>query len=208
MKSIHYLFVILVLILNYSCISSYHAISPSIKEFPMEKDSVAKGINCRVNDDNLLVLNKVFDKKAQKKGIRLVSVQIENNTDSVILLSRANIDVFNNFVPVKLLSPDKVVSKIGYNLIGRGALVAVCIAGSFQLGSTTTGLINLYSPLLYSTPFSIFYFTRSLISNNKFKEDIEKYDPDNKNINPGEKIDCIIAFESESQGELLIRIKK
>lgn len=207
MKRPLYIFATLILILNYSCISSYNAIAPAIKEMPLEKTTVAKGINFMVSDDNLLVLNEVFDKKAQKKGIRLISVQIENNTDSLVMLSMENLEVFNDFEPVRLLSPKEVVSKTGYNLFGRGALVAVCIAGSFQIGSVTSGLLNFYSPLLYSTPFSIFYFTRSLISNNKFKEDIEKYYPDNKKINPGEKINCIIAFESENRGEILIRFR-
>jgi hypothetical protein len=202
------LFFWLILMIFTSCVSTYNALQPSASHYNDTNFEQIEGLVISPSADTILFSNKVFRRKAEKKGIKLVSIKIENRSSEQVILTRDNLDVFNNYELVELLSPSKIASKIGYNMAGRSALFALCVAGSFQIGSATTGLINLYSPFLYSTPFSLFYLTRSAVSNKKFKVDLTRFGLETRIIEPGETTYCILAFKAREVGELLIRVKK
>jgi len=191
-----------------SCISSYHAIQPSFSQYSESENKETGGLVITPGNEDVLFSNKVFQRKALKKGIQLISVKIENRSSEPVKLDYENFEVFNDFELVKLLTPTQVCSKIGYNMLGRSAIFALCIAGSFQISSAPTGLINVYSPFLYSSPFSLFYLIRSAISNEKFKSDLESFGFGNRVIGPHETAYGIFSFKAEKVGELLIRLKK
>lgn len=191
-----------------SCVSSYHFIQPSVSQYIETENKEMDGLIITPSNEDILLSNKVFQRKALKKGIKLIAVKVENRSSEPIKLDYENLEVFNDFELVKLLTPKQVSSKIGYNMVGRSAIFALCVAGSFQIGSVTTGLINFYSPFLYSSPFSLFYLIRSAISNKKFKSDLEDFGFGNRVVEPDETTYGIFAFKAEKVGELLIRLKK
>ncbi|MBN1925529.1 MAG: hypothetical protein JW798_06825 [Prolixibacteraceae bacterium] len=202
------LFSYFILLLFTSCISSYHAIQPSFSQYSESENKETGGLVITPGNEDILTSNKVFQRKALKKGIKLIAVKIENHSSEPVKLDYENFEVFNDFELVKLLTPNQVCSKIGYNMIGRSAIFALCVAGSFQIGMVTTGLINLYSPFLYSSPFSLYYLIRSAVSNEQFKTDLESFGFGNRLIEPGETIYGIFAFKADKVGELLIRLKQ
>jgi hypothetical protein len=202
------LFSFFILLVFTSCISSYHAIQPSVSLYSETENKETGGLFITPSNEDILLSNKVFQHKALKKGIKLIAVKVENRSSEPIKLDHENFEVFNDFELVKLLTPNQVSSQIGYNMVGRSAIFALCIAGSFQIGSVTTGLINLYSPFLYSSPFSLFYLIRSAISNKKFKSDLKNFGFENRVIGPHETSYGIFVFKAEKVGELLVRLKK
>jgi hypothetical protein len=207
-KYIHILISFLIALLQFSCISSYYSINPDQASFQLlEEPDSSVNIIAVPSMDNLLVANKTFYKKALKNDIQLVAIKIINNTDDTLQFSMNQIEVYNNYEKMELLTPEKITKTLGYNILGRSSLTALCIIGSFQFGTFTTGLINLYSPLLYATPFSGYYLIRSIQANKRFREDIENLLPVIKPLLPHQTVYGVISFKAKAVDNLMIRTK-
>ena len=200
-------FVTFLLVLFSSCISSYHAVNFE-KNSQFGDNDIDKGeVSTLIIDGQVLKKNRVFDRKSRRKELFFVAVNFVNNSKDTLFLSERNIEIFNHYEKVELLDLKEEIKKVDYNLLGRGVISGICIAGSFQYGAAASvSFLNYLSPFLYATPFSIYYLIKSIRSNKNLYDDIMRYDCENIIVPPGESQVGIVVFRGKTIENLMIRL--
>ena len=206
---------IVVIILSFtmfSCAVSYKNINLAVVDYP--KSDSTKRINILASHTQILGEsgNKRYQTKADRNGISIVPVLIQNTSNDTIRFSKNNIDFFNNYEPVEIVCFDEyykaIRQKTGWHMpeiiIGGGfnaLLVATIVSPIF---SVTPSLVG-YSLIL---PLGIYNIIQASKSNGKMYKNLHEFDILNKPIAPGTQVYGIICLKTKDVNNLIYRIKQ
>jgi len=184
------------------CARTYHVINPSILHHENKK-TLKKDVDISYlyNVQNLMQ-NKPYERKENKKNIHLLSVRIENNSNSPITITKENFQIkTSSGKEIKIIDPllySKTIRQYSETF-----LLFYGLSGIGYEWGTVNG--ESYSKLTYS-PLNLIIGIGNTIfaenSNAKQKKNLIENDIFNKTIHPHSSITGLIAVYTLSYPEL------
>lgn len=175
------------------CASKYIAIDWQEKSNAMS--NTQSEIELRYKEDIVNKSNKKYLKKIVKKDLRIVAVEITNNTDQNIKID-SNAFFFLGYTSVTLLGPEESVDMVQqerflYFLYMLLATIWV------EVESTSNATLTANLGVIPGLILTILNFTKASTANKQFISDLEQFDLRKTIIEPGEKVKGIINFQSD-----------
>jgi hypothetical protein len=191
MKNVFLLF--LVVLFVSSCASNYNAIQPDA--MPTDRQGEINGVSYGYSKNVLSKTgNKKYAKKEVKRGISILAVKIENNTDNEISVKD---DLIFRMGELELEPLESVV--VGDNIKQIAPLYV--LYGLLFLNITNN---NQTLSLPIGVPIAIGNIVVASSTNRKFREDFSTYNIRDEKIAPGETVSGLVAFRDNGSGTLVI----
>lgn len=184
-----------------SCASSYRQINPHYSDY---QSTTNDEVTLNYRYDILKKSdNKKYDKKANQNNIRLVGVEIVNNSKESIQLGK-NYGIYSSQSQITLLTPDQSSDKLKQ---GVGGHIFYMLLTPLKLIITdSNGIAQSYSIGYGLGPgLTLLNMTTAGSANNKMKKELELYNLLNRPIPAGEAVKGIIAFESDDHPALSLK---
>ncbi len=189
-----------------SCASSYKVSDPATRTYLSNDTQEGVTLNYRYN-----ILNKKYAKKENKKGIKLLAVRIENNSESFYTIGR-NLTITNgkeyeytlieNEMAFKQLK-QKPATHLFYLLLTPLNIFSTTNQSN---GVQTTETIFPIGLVLGPGITAINMITAGS-ANKKFKKDLMDHNVLGKTIKPGETLDGLLIINSETFESLKLKLK-
>ncbi len=152
--------------------------------------------------------NKKYVKKEQKKGYRVVAVQVKNNTATEINFSRDAVLYYGDrpIVPVS--------STIAAQDMKQGvAIYLLYVLLNVRVGATSTYTNGVQTSSTPGTfiPTGPFIAGGNMLgaglANKNFRRELEQYDLTNRNIRPGETVNGILCLRETGVAPLRLELR-
>lgn len=185
-----------------SCASGYKKIEP--RSINYISTSVTDRVTLEYKYD---LLDKKYEKKELKKGVKLVAVKITNNSESDIMFGRDAVLTYENGNEIFVFENDKVFKTLKqkpatylFYLLLTPLNLYTTGANGQQTSSTPIGLV--LGPGLAGGNL-----IAASSANKKFKRELLDYNINGTLIKKGETIYGLIGIEAESFESLRLEIK-
>lgn len=181
-----------------SCAASYKSIYPESISY-VGGNSSAKGVEVGYHHNVLPEKeNKKYHRKELKSGTQLVALKITNNTDSILELNK-NFALYSGQSPLNIVPIDRTFVQLKQQ--PAWYLLYCLLTLSTYSGTTTTNGSNFTSKSdvkIYpiGVPIAIANVIIASSANKKFKEEMVKYSPNNREIKKGETGYFLIGISS------------
>ena len=197
-----YFILLLSLIALTSCAGSYEPISPKTVSY------FSRGTDPKILFEyKYVTLNKKYQKKADKKNIKVLAVKVTNKTSSEILLGRDYELVYQNGALAQPME-NEVLYKEKKQSPAIYLLYLLLTPLQFQSSSsngTTESTSSTPIGLVVGPGITAYNMLHASAANKKFKKELAEYNLMGKAILPGQTVDAIIALDAESAETLDIK---
>ena len=204
MKKFYAVVVLLASFLFGGCASNYHAINPPSVAFPSSRS--VNGIDFTYKYDLLRTYgNNKYAKKEDKKGVRVVAVEITNNTGRDLIFP-ADFQLVSGDRQVQLLDPVSVHQQLKQGVpiyLLYLLFTPMNLYTHDESGVTSTTRIGLFlGPGLTALNIGI-----AASANNSFKEELLLYDLNNLEIRDGDTVVGLIGIPDTGFSPLELRVR-
>jgi len=205
MKTIFFPILFLSLFLG-SCATGYQAIMPEQINYlnNVNEDDINFSFSYEVLTHKH---NKNFRKKELKKNIQLVAIKITNNTKEPLVFND-DLKLYSKDSPIPIVAPLIVGDELKQN---TGKYFLYMLLAPVRLNVTKTngrGIEQSSFPvgLIAGPVFSLATFGKANGGNNKFKQELVKYNPIGKTIQPNSTLTGLIGING--QNPIPLNLKK
>lgn len=172
----------------------------------------SNGLGVRYSDDNVLAGNKRYAKKAAKKGIRFVPLQIHNPTADTAVVRATEVEVVaRDGAQVAVVPFSAYRTRIKQAAWPYLLLLPLDFGYTSQRGLQYGRLFGL-SPsnalLPVFTAWGIFNAGWAIKANRDFRRDFGKHQLDTARIAPGQTVYKVLAVRGEKDNALQVRLKR
>ena len=188
-------FALLTGIILSGCAASYTPVKPEARKYTSTYTSPDSAINYAYKYDVLSIMeNKRYSKKEQKAGVSVLTVRIQNNTDSVIKFSDLRIFQGNNqVIPVSNLAAANKVKQPVWPYVFYSLLVVYIDQGVSM--DNNGNMQQDYIAIPIGIPIAAGNMIGAGSANSNLRNEFVKYDLSSKSINPHETIYGIMVLQ-------------
>ncbi|KAA1246529.1 hypothetical protein [Aquimarina sp. RZ0] len=202
-KVIQLLGILLIYIMMVSCASGYRTIKPSQVRYNSSSVNKAVSIKYKYN-----ILNKRYTKKENKKGIKLVAVQINNNASNDLVFGKDLILQNQNGTALNILETEQVFKKLRQSV---PSYLWYLLLTPLNLQTTTVdnqGVENRSFPLglIVGPGIAGGNMIAAGAANKKFKTDLFNYDLHGATIAKETTVYGLVGIRSETYDAIEIKI--
>lgn len=203
-QALRNLFFFFLLVWISGCASVYHPIEPLIVSYQAPEYTDSIGFSYRYE---LLreVGNRKYARKEEKAGIRVVAVQIANNSSKKIKLGE-NLSLYAGEDTVQFITPHEVRKKLKQRI----GFYFLYLAPSFYNPSVTNGASEQVVPLgiIVGPGLTFLNIFIAASSNSNLEKELELYNMQNVVIEPGESAKGLVSISANNSVPLYLRLKK
>lgn len=192
-----------ILFLLIGCASNYKTINPDLLsyDYTESKDGLKTGYRYGVLETKE---NKKNAKKEWKKGIRVVAVEITNETDKAITINK-DVNFFSGDNQLGLMTPEEIKSRVGQVPAAHLPYLLFSFL-VLQVGEGFTAE-NYPIGLVLGPGLTIGNMSMAASANKKFLTELQDYNVINRELQPGETVNGLIGFRGNTYAPISMKFK-
>ena len=188
-----------------SCASSYQKINPNRLNYNSIDTKNGISLEYKYN-----LLNKKYAKKETKKGVKVVSIRVTNNSENDIVFGKDIKLAYQNGNELYLMDKDNIFKSLKQNT-ATYLLYLLLTPMRLNVTETNGGTVVKES----STPIGLFIGPGIAVgnmvaagsANKKFKNELSEFDINGATIKKGETKSGLIGIKTDNYDALFIKLK-